>query len=382
MTVISEKNRLKLLVLCAGDPNSEKAFSGSARALIQALERRGCVVHKENVLGLSDPFVKDTSLTRILRRLDLFGLEAKYRLSSYCFDRNTKRAMHIARRRFDFNACLMYGTNFHPKLETPMYCYFDATVAQVAKAGAWAYGLRSAAENNISIDYQKQVFQSCAAIFPRSRYAAASVIEDYGVPEENVSVIGAGYNHNETPLPHDTYENKNILFVGVQFERKGGPLILEAFKRVRKLMPGATLTIIGCNPAINEPGVVVVGRIQKDKDGGLKRILEYYRRASLFCIMSNFEPFGIAVIEAQYSYVPCIVPQRFAFTEMVDDGVTGVHLSKETPEELSQTMLCLLGDPVRLKKMGKAAHDFVQREWTWDKAAERIEKRILQDLVL
>ena len=379
LSKISDNNRLKLLVLCAGDPNSEIPFSGSSRSLIQALERRGVVAHKANVLGFSDPFTPRNKSTRFSRNFERLGMLANYRHSSICLARNSKRAMHIADEAPEFNACLMYGTRFNPLLKVPTYCYFDATVAQVVKAGGWTYGRRSPAKNAVSFEYQKSIFASCTGIFPRSQYAANSVINDYGIPSAKITVAGAGSNHSDEPLIHKSYANKNILFIGVQFERKGGDLILNAFRILRKVMPDATLTIVGCNPKINEPGVEVVGRIYKDSPDGTRKLLDYYSKASIFCIMSSFEPFGIVVIEAQNSYVPCIVPNKFAFTEMVQNGLTGVHLDEETPTALSKAMLDLLGTPLRLATMGKAAHRFVQTQWTWDKAAERIEQRIMRD---
>ena len=75
----------------------------------------------------------------------------------------------------------MYGTRFHPQLDVPMYCYFDATVAQVAREGGWTYGLRSSAQNQKSLEYQKNIFDDCAGIFPRTEYAAKSVYEDYAI---------------------------------------------------------------------------------------------------------------------------------------------------------------------------------------------------------
>ena len=57
-----------------------------------------------------------------------------------------------------------------------------------------------------------------------------------------------------------------------------------------------------------------------------------------------------------------------------------MHLVDETADGLSKVMVELLNEPVKLERMGKAAHEFVQREWTWDRASERIEKRIRQDL--
>jgi len=374
--------KLRLLILCGGDPNSEVVFSGSARALFQALERRGCVVHKENVLGFSDPFKKLNFVGKVIQKLDRFRLWENYRLSPLCFSRNTKRALDVVRSRSDYNACLMYGTRFNPTLDVPKYCYLDATAAQLVAANGWGFAGRSKSNNQKNIDYQRRVFDSCSGVFPRTQFAADSVYHDYSISKEKVTVAGAGYNHNKPPLAHQSYESKNILFVGVQFERKGGPLILDAFKIVRDKIPEATLTIVGARLDINEPGVEVVERIYKDESDGLNRILEFYSKASLFCIMSTLEPFGIVVIEAQNSFVPCIVPKKFAFTETVSDGITGVHLSNETPEALAKVMVELLNNPEKLKRMGEAAHNYVQENWTWDIAAERIERRILKDLNL
>ena len=136
--VPSSDNELRLLVLCAGDPDGERTFSGSARGLIGALERRGCVHHKANVLGLTDPFSRGSLPMRIFRRIDRWGLERNYRYSAFGLNRNSRRAEGIARRHPGFNACLMYGTTYHPELDVPTYCYFDATAAQVAKAKSWS----------------------------------------------------------------------------------------------------------------------------------------------------------------------------------------------------------------------------------------------------
>jgi glycosyltransferase involved in cell wall biosynthesis len=373
-------SEVRLLVLCAGDPENERTFSGSARSLIEALERRGCIHHKANVLGWSDPFVRGSLPVRLLRKLDRRNWERKYRYSAHCLKGNSQRGRAIASAHPGFNACLMYGTNYHPRLDVPTYCYFDATAAQIAKAKSWSYATLTKTETRRIIGLQQEVFDHCAAIFPRTRYAGHSVEHDYGIAPEKVVPAGAGPNHYADPLPHGPYDNKNILFIGREFDRKGGPLILEAFRKTRETVPDATLTIIGCSPNIDEPGVRIVGPIKKDESGGLEALLTHYSRAALFCIMSTFEPFGIVIIEAQNSYVPCVVPARFAFTETVLDGATGRHVPDDDPETLAGIFTELLQSPDTLAAMGQAGHDFVRREWTWDKAAERIHCRIEQDL--
>ena len=371
---------VRLLVLCAGDPEGARPFSGSARSLFQALERQDAVHHKANVYGLTDPFAPGPLPLRVARRLDRLALEDAYRWTERAFARNTRRAERIAAANPGYNACLMYGTNYCPQLDVPTYCYFDATAAQVWAARAWEFAHFSAGKAARIIAYQQRVFDQCACVFPRTRWAAGSCIHDYHLPRERVEAIGAGPNYYAEPLPHGPYDRQSILFVGSEFERKGGPLLLDAFRRVRAELPGATLRIVGCAPEIDEPGVEVLGRIQKDAPGGLDRLLRIYSEASVFCMMSHFEPFGIVVIEAQNCRVPCVLPGRFAFPEMVRDGETGCLIGAYEAGELAHTLTGLLRDPARLEFMGAAGHAFVRSEFTWDTTAARMLARIQRDL--
>jgi glycosyltransferase involved in cell wall biosynthesis len=206
------------------------------------------------------------------------------------------------------------------------------------------------------------------------------VREDYRIPAERVVPAGAGANYLAEPLPHGPYDTQTVLFVGIDFERKGGPLVVEAFRLVREKHPKARLVIVGCDPGLDEPGIEIAGRITKDAPGGKERLLKLYSEASVFCMMSHFEPFGIVVIEAQNSYVPCVLPNQFAFPEMIRDNETGRLINKYDAGRLAEVLGGLLSSPAKLEKMGKAAHDFVHAQWTWDLAAERIHTRILKDL--
>lgn len=376
----SHEDAVRLLLLCAGDPEDERPFSGSARNLFRALERRGCVHHKDNVSGLFDPFAHGPWPIRWFRRLDRFGIEEHYRWTRAAFAANSRRAVRIAASHPGFNACLMYGTTYLPKMGVPTYCYFDATAAQVYAARAWEFAGFSDAKARGIIAYQREVFEKCAGIFPRTQWAAESVVRDYGIPEEKVAVAGAGPNYYAEPLLHGPYDRRTILFVGSEFERKGGALLAAAFRRVRARWADARLRIVGCTPDISEPGVEVIGRIRKSEPGGLEALLRLYSEASIFCMMSRFEPFGIVVIEAQNSQVPCVLPNRFAFPEMIENGVTGRLVAEYDAEILAETLMDLLADPARLEQMGRAAHAFVHEKFTWDLAAERIHSRVRDGL--
>jgi alpha-maltose-1-phosphate synthase len=370
----------RLLLLCAGDPESERAFSGSARSLFQALEALGCVVGKANVLGITDPFKRGSLPLRLLRKLDRLSLEERYRWSAAAFRRNSRRAEAHARNAPPFDACLMYGTTYLPRLGVPTYCYFDATFAQVHQAGAWGVSQFSHRRTRWVHAFQREVYENCTGIFPRTEWAARSVISDFGIAPAKVTPAGAGPNHVVAPLPHAPYDNQTILFIGGEFARKGGPLLLEAFRIVRKSLPGARLRIVGAQLHIEEPGVEVLGRFSKDTPEGMEALLRCYSEAAVFCIMSHFEPFGIVVLEAANSRVPCVAPDRFAFPETIQDGVTGRLVPGYEPEPLAQLLVELLRQPETLRAMGEAGHSFVRDRWTWEAAAQRILVRIQRDL--
>ena len=265
-------------------------------------------------------------------------------------------------------------------LPVPTYCYFDATVAQVCAAGFWEMADYSRETVRRLVGFERAVFGDCRAIFPRSRWAAGSVLADYEVSPEKVVVAGAGPNHESSALPHLPYDGRMILFVGVEFVRKGGPLILDAFRKTRSRLPDARLVIVGCKPDIHEEGVEVIGRISKEEPGGLERLLRLYSEASLFCIMSTFEPFGIVVLEAQFASDPCVLPQRYAFPEMVIHGKTGLLVPEYDADVLADAFCALLSDPEKLAGMGQMAHAHVTEEYTWAQAASRICARVKEDL--
>ncbi len=96
------------------------------------------------------------------------------------------------------------------------------------------------------------------------------------------------------------YISKNILFVGVDWEREGGPTRAKAFNEVLRVHPDATLTIVGTSPQLGIPNCNVVRRIP------LSEVKRYYEEARIFCLSTEIEPFGIVFLEAMAHKLPII----------------------------------------------------------------------------
>lgn len=215
--------------------------------------------------------------------------------------------------------------------------------------------------------FEQAICRSATAVFTTSEYARRSVIEDYGCPPSQVAAIGAGANQLLESLTGKQYGKQLALFVGMQFDRKGGPTLLDAWRAVRARLPDAELVIAGPSapPPNLGPGVTWVGRVDR------ARLEELYAEASVFVLPSIFEPWGFVFAEAMGHGLPCIGTACCAMPEMIDDGVTGRLVPPGEAGPLAEALIELLADPEKTEDMGRAAYARVLEQFTWGHMAER-----------
>ena len=144
----------------------------------------------------------------------------------------------------------------------------------------------------------------------------------------------------------ERFAHKKILFVGVDWERKGGPVLLEAFRRVRRTHPTAELIIVGCSPEVSLAGCRVVGRVP------LEDVANFYRSASVFCLPTTVEPFGFVFLEAFSHGLPIVATNIGAIPDFVQNGRSGYLVDSNDVEQLANRLGELLGDPDRCATFG------------------------------
>jgi glycosyltransferase involved in cell wall biosynthesis len=196
---------------------------------------------------------------------------------------------------------------------------------------------------------------------------------DFGVPADKLYPVGAGVNLPRIlDVGERSYDRPEVLFVGKDFARKGGPVLLEAFRAVRREIPEARLTLIGPRLEDVPDGVRCLGVVPKNTPEGLNRLLAAYAEASLFVLPSLYEPFGIAFAEAMAHKVPCIGADNCAMPEIVADGETGYLVPVSDARALARRMLDLLMDPEACRRMGEAGYRKYREHYTWDQVVARI----------
>ncbi len=260
---------------------------------------------------------------------------------------------------------------------TRCFSYHDGNLAEAIRSPDMPKGLSTRVVDR-ALAYEKQVYHGVETIFAMSEYLRQSFIRDFDVPAERVVTIGCGINLEVIPayLADKRYDSRELLFVGVDFPRKGGPQLLEAFRGVRGRWPDARLHLVGPRELVVPPrlreGVVFHGFLSKKDPAHRAELDRLFRQCCLFAMPSLYEPFGIAPLEAMAHQIPCVVTNGWALKEMVVPGETGDLVRCGSVEDLEAKLSALLADAQTLRRMGETARQRVLEYYTWDKVVHRL----------
>jgi len=240
----------------------------------------------------------------------------------------------------------------HTHLENLNYAAFDPT--QLA-APAW---------NAL----EKTVYAHATKIFTRSSNISRSLREQYDCPADKIAQVYMGSNVQvvQAPLENDNYGNQNILFVGGDWERKGGPDLVAAFEKVLQTFPGAQLTIVGCRPDVKTPNVKIVGPVPVDATH------PYFLQASVFCLPTKLEPFGAVFVEALAYRLPIVATAIGAIPDFVLPGENGILVQPGEIAELAAALSQLLGNPKQCQDYGEQSYQLAQKKYNWETVGQRI----------
>jgi glycosyltransferase involved in cell wall biosynthesis len=254
--------------------------------------------------------------------------------------------------------------------EIPHFVYTDHTyLANLQYPGFNSQNLPS----KTWLEYEKSIYQNATLNFTMSSNISQSMIEDYACNSNKIACVYCGANvqaKQDETFNDQRFSKENILFVGVEWYRKGGPVLVEAFKKVLETHPNATLTIVGCKPKLNIPNCNIVGRVP------IQNVKQYYQKASVFCLPTTLEPFGIVFLEAMAHKLPIIGSNIGAIPEFIIEGKNGYKVEPNHPQQLCQKIVELISSPEKCKIFGEYGHELFWNRYTWEKTGLRIRQNM------
>src|SRR5579859_5920612 len=178
----------------------------------------------------------------------------------------------------------------------------------------------------------KGIANADLVLYP-SLWAAQGAINHYVADERKVRIIPFGANLEDIP-PRDVVlaRKKHIccklLFVGVDWMRKGGSLALETLVALERLGIPAELTICGCVPPKNSehPHMKVIPFLDKNDPQQRQQLARLYLESDFFLLPTRSECFGVVFCEASAYGLPSIATRTGGVPEVVKEGVNGFTL--------------------------------------------------------
>jgi glycosyltransferase involved in cell wall biosynthesis len=216
----------------------------------------------------------------------------------------------------------------------------------------------------------------------------------WGADPEKLEVIYPGFPVQPPKARDRTSDEFRFLFVGGDFERKGGFEIVEAFAELSREVPHARLVLAGTDPRDRNPDRLIHswvddarrqraleqlddlerrGLVSRTHWVARERLLtEFFPKADVFVMPSHAEGFGFTNAEALSFSLPVITSTAGPTAEIVDDGRTGVLVPPGDAAALREAMARLAQDPEATARMGDAARDAFLARFTVDRLRQRL----------
>jgi glycosyltransferase involved in cell wall biosynthesis len=253
----------------------------------------------------------------------------------------------------------------------PTVVSLDATPRLFDRVGD-AYGHRRSPDvvEMVKRRLNERAFASATRLVTWCQWAAYSLVADYGVSLDKIDVIPPGVDLNlfRPSLLGKQSERVRILFVGGQFERKGGHDLLEA---ARSLSDVVELDIVtGAETPAIPAGVRA--RVHHGLKPQSEKLIALYRAADIFVLPSRGDCMPQAVIEAVACGLPVVATRVGAIPEMVTDGVNGYLVPAREPRALAEAIGALVRNPARRHPMGRRSRVLAQQAYDADQNNRRI----------
>lgn len=173
-----------------------------------------------------------------------------------------------------------------------------------------------------------------------------------------------------------------VVCVSRLVPRKGQDTLIRAWPRVLADVPDAALLVVGDGPygarlrsaAAGTASVFFTGPVPAEE------LPAHYDAGDVFAMPCrtrrgglDVEGLGMVYLEASATGLPVVAGDSGGAPDAVLDGETGRVVDGSRPGPAARALIALLRDPDRAAQMGARGREWVERTWTWDRTAERLD---------
>ncbi|MEO8068478.1 MAG: glycosyltransferase family 4 protein [Flavobacteriales bacterium] len=372
------KRPLTIGYITVDDPRDRRTWSGINSFLLDALERE---VEHVVLLGPLKP-QPVLFLCRAFNQitLRLFRKRFNYRDSfplAKAYARILRR--RIAQQGIDLLiAPAGLATTALLKTKVPIVYFNDRSIA-----GALDYHkvlrdlLIFSREQGLALE--KATIENASLVVYASQWAADAATAAVPSAAQKVKVVPMGANLLKFPPPPTSRDfppaKLKLLFLGVYWEDKGGPIAYDALLELKRRGHAAQLVVCGCEPpaSCNDVDLVREGFLNKNVPEKMERLVHHLSTADVLVLPTRFEAYGIVFCEAAAYGLPVLATRTGGVPTIVQEGITGnLFAMEQGGAAYADAIEAMINDPARWQAMRSNARKRFEQVLNWDAFMKRL----------
>lgn len=358
-------------------PEDKSGICGAAYQIAKALENQSIQLHYIGPLEKQ----KDKLVTKLKRKY--YYSFFKKDLATWAEPLEVKEYASLISRKleaFTSDIVLYVDGNFLPiaylEGQQPIVVWIDTPLAGLIDFYSGLSNLCNETKRNI-YKLEKAALEKCRLIMFSSAWAAQTAINFYEIDSEKVKVVPWGANIESDRTKKDInsiVESRELrpcklLFIGVDWYRKGGDIAFEIAKELNKSNLDTELLVVGCPPIIKEPipgFVKPQGFVNKNTKEGISEVNKLFSQSHFLVMPSRAESYGHVFCEANSYGVPCLATDVGGIPTIIKKNINGkTFLLDDSPSEYCNYILSLMSNYSEYKELAYSSFSEYQRRLNW-----------------
>lgn len=373
----TDKKCLKIAFITSYDPEDKNSWSGTIYHIIQALQSCGDLYYIGPV---------KTRLRFIPRGFNylahIIGKNYAYVHNNFISKAYAKKIeQELAEGSFDLIFAPSASAEIaNLKTNLPIIYLSDTTFALINEYyNEYFSNLLDISKKDANFVEKCAIRKADLLLYP-SKWVADSAINDYGADESKVFVVPFGANLDEIPskdivLKREKSDKCKLLFLGVDWERKGGKIAFKTLLELEKLGIESELTVCGCIPPedFSHKNMVVIPFLDKTDIDQRRELNELLLKSDFLILPTRNEAYGIVFCESSAFGLPIITTDTGGVSGVVTNGQNGFMLPMDAePREYAQLIHDIYQDDEKYYKLVKSSREIFDKKLNWDIWATKV----------
>lgn len=373
------KKRYRIAFLTSFDPNNKRKLSGSPYYIMTALQD-----FVGDVTNLGPVVYGQTILNYMVRFFRLFN--RPYNLNHsyfYAFYYRQVFSKRLKGKSFDFIFAPRASTQIALlKTSIPIIYYSDTTFKSMYNYYSWFSNFCRLSEiegNSI----ERKALNKAEKVILSSEWAANSVIHDYHIKKSKIHIVPFGPNVDYIPKEEEIFKSKSrevckLLFIGAEWERKGGKIAYDTLLELKKRGISVELTIVGVIPPDNltNDSMTIIPFLDKNIKSESDKFNQLLLENHFLILPTREECFGVVFCEASAYGLPSLSYNTGGVSSAIKNNMNGFlfDLSAEGGQFADKIAEYFLDYNQKYLNLSKSSRLYYNENLSWETFGKSILK--------